>query len=128
MQDAHSGHGNEHHDAHQEHEEEHEESHSHEESHAEAAAPSGIKAACMCDPFFDKVSNYVTGKIATFVAFLFFLITIGAVYALVITKAPLDTLTTTLILTPAVVGLIAYWNRDLAVIIFTVFIIAFLII
>ncbi len=126
MSDTHAGHGDDH-SAHDGHEEAHAESHGHEEAQAKAAPTSGA-AACKCDPFFDKVSNYVTGKIATFVAFLFFLITIGAVYALVITKAPLDSLTTVLILAPAAVGLLAYWNRDLAVIIFVVFIISFLII
>ena len=112
------------------HEEAREESHGghEEEPHAvEAPSSSGAKP-CKCDPFFDKVSNYVTGKIATFVAFLFFLIAIGAIYAVVITNAPLTTVTTVLILAPAVVGLLAYWNRDIAVIIFVVFIITFLII
>ncbi|MEK6942200.1 MAG: hypothetical protein AABW85_05070 [archaeon] len=107
---------------------------SHKEAPADAhqenpSTPSSNTAkACKCDPFFDKVSNYATGKIATFVAFLFFLITIGAIYAVTITRAPLNTVTTTLILAPAAVGLLAYWNRDVAVIIFVAFTITFLIV
>lgn len=77
------------------------------------------------DPFFDKVLQYVTGKISTFVAFLFFLIALGAIYAVVVTRAPLDFITTILVLAPAVVGLIAYSNRDLAIIIFSAFLLLF---
>ena len=56
------------------------------------------------DPFFDKILHYVTGKISTFVAFLFFLIAIGAIYAVIVTKAPLTFVTTVLVLSPAIVG------------------------
>ena len=77
------------------------------------------------DSFFDKLLHYSTGKIATFVAFLFFLIVLVAVYAVIVTKAPLNFVTTVLVLAPAIVGLIAYNNRDLAVIIFVLFLITF---
>ncbi|AJF60722.1 MAG: hypothetical protein QT03_C0001G1242 [archaeon GW2011_AR10] len=91
-----------------------------EEVEEETEAPKKTKSgkACRSDPLFERIGDYVTGKIATFVAFLFFLITIGAVYAVVITQTPLVGFTPLLIIAPAIVGLIAYYNRDLALLLF----------
>ncbi len=99
----------------------------HEEAHSSEhdAKPATSSKANRMDPFFDKVSNYVTGKISTFVAFLFALITVGAIYAVIITGVKLTTLTLFLLLGPAIVGLIAYQNRDIAVGLFVVLFIAF---
>lgn len=83
------------------------------------------KMTCKSDSAFDRILHYTTGKIATFVAFMFFLIAAGAIYAVIVTRAPLDTISSVLILAPAITGLLAYSNRDAALIIFFLFLVFF---
>ena len=94
--------------------------HANANDNAKAKASTG-EHVCRTDPLFEQVEKYVTGKIATFVAFLFLLITLGAFYAVVITGATLDSTSILLVLAPAIVGLVAYANRDIALIIFFFF-------
>ena len=72
------------------------------------------------DDWWDKLSNYVTQSISSFVAFLFFLFFAGAVFgALIVAKeTPLGGY---LILLPAILGLITYYSRDIALVIFIFF-------
>lgn len=103
--------------------------HGHESHDTPAAHASAATAAkCRSDDWFKGVQDYATGKIATFVAFLFLLITLGAVYAVIVTGATLSGFTTVLILAPAIVGLIAYANRDIAVVLFVILVGAILLI
>jgi len=69
------------------------------------------------DNFFEKVENYITGGISTFVAFLFFLVTIGALYGFFVASKKGDYQEWFLI-APAIAGLIAYYNRAFAIAVF----------
>lgn len=101
----------------------------HEASHTEShGSLGGNPKECRTDPFFTQVSNYVTGKIAAFVAFLFVLILLGELYALVVLGVPIRQADTALLIAPAIIGLIAYYNRDVAIALFALLILgAFLI-
>ena len=69
------------------------------------------------DKWFNKLDNYFTGKIAAFVAFLFFLFTVGAVFGAVsVWKLP--GLAPYIIMVPAFLGLIAYYSRGFATLMF----------
>ncbi|MFH1256935.1 MAG: hypothetical protein V1494_06625 [Candidatus Diapherotrites archaeon] len=79
------------------------------------------------DSWFDKLSDYVTGTISGFVAFLFFLFAAGAVYgALIVAKgSPFGGY---LIVLPAVLGLITYYSRDIALVVFVFFLLFLLLV
>ena len=69
------------------------------------------------DNWFEKIEKYVTGKIGSFVAFIFLLYALGALTAiLIISKYPQQV--GLVVLIPAVAGAIAYYNRMFATIIF----------
>lgn len=78
------------------------------------------------DKLFERLSNYVTRRISVFVAFLFFIFTLGSVYGswIIIRKAPLAEI---LIIIPALMGLLAYYNRSFATAIFGAIILLFVI-
>jgi len=78
------------------------------------------------DQLFNKIHEYIGQKISTFMAFLFFLFTIGAVFgAITILRFP--NLAPFMILAPAVFGLVAYYNRTVGTIAFVLLIILFII-
>jgi H+/gluconate symporter-like permease len=82
----------------------------------------------MSDDLFNKIIDYVQGGIATFVAFLFLLITLGAIFgALVVTRSGgLSGIAPILLITPALLGFVAYYNRDFAVAIFALLFLFFI--
>ncbi|MBN1940826.1 MAG: hypothetical protein JW772_01445 [Candidatus Diapherotrites archaeon] len=68
------------------------------------------------------VANYLSAGISRFVAFLFFLFGIGAFFgAFVYTSFP--KLGIYLIVAPLLLGLIAYYNKTVAIVLFIVFLI-----
>jgi len=69
------------------------------------------------DDWYGKIQKQLTGKISNFVAFLFFLFALGALIMLmVMQKYPQQAFL--VILGPAVAGIIAYYNRIFATIVF----------
>ncbi|MEM4327089.1 MAG: hypothetical protein QXZ13_02895 [Candidatus Diapherotrites archaeon] len=86
----------------------------HKESHEEQKTQNS-----MIDKLFNDLLNYMTKSISTFVAFLFMLITVGAVIGYVIGIRREDEW---LIMAPAIIGLIAYYNRAFAIVIFAILI------
>jgi len=69
------------------------------------------------DSWYEKIMNYLSERVSSFVAFLFFLFTVGAFFGLTVaSKWP--HLSPWIILVPAVLGLIAYYNRAFATIVF----------
>ncbi len=77
------------------------------------------------DKWYNKVMGYLTGQISKFVAFLYLVMAIGIVIGgLVITKTP--HLFPIVVGFYAVSGLIAYYNRDIATILFVLFLIFFI--
>ena len=82
----------------------------------------------MSDDLFNKIIDYVQGGISTFVAFLFLLITVGAIFgALVVAHSGgIEGIAPILLITPALLGFVAYYNRDFAVAIFVLLFIFFI--
>ena len=78
------------------------------------------------DNFFGKIGDYITSGISTFVAAIFIIITIGAFYGFFVARHQADAAVYFLI-APAIVGLIAYYNRAFAVAIFIVLVLIALI-
>ena len=69
------------------------------------------------DSWFMKIQDYTTKKIGSFVAFLFLLIAWGAFTAiLVMQRWPEYAIFTVAV--PGAAGLLAYYNRDVAVLLF----------
>lgn len=73
------------------------------------------------DGWVEKVLDYVTAQISSFVAFLFLLFSAGAVYGSAITSRQHE-LGTWLLIAPAVLGLIAYYSRTFALAVFALLI------
>ena len=71
------------------------------------------------DDFFKKIETRITEKISTFVAFLFFLITLGTFFGFMVASKHGEYQQWLLIL-PAVAGLFAYYNRAFAIAAFTI--------
>jgi hypothetical protein len=74
------------------------------------------------DPWFEKIQGYVTAKIGAFVAFLFFLVAMGAGIALFIIErwpeaAPMA------VIVPALAGIVAYYNRTFALVMFVLLVV-----
>ena len=69
----------------------------------------------MVDRFFARVTNFVSDEIAKLVLFVFVLITIGAVIGFVVAERQFNPVW---IFAPAVVGIIAYYERDIAILLF----------
>ncbi len=69
------------------------------------------------DSWYEKIMGYITNRVSSFVAFLFFLFTLGAFFGLAVaTKAP--HLAPYFVIVPALLGLIAYYNRTFATVMF----------
>jgi hypothetical protein len=69
---------------------------------------------------FSTFADYIGSQISTFVAFLFLLFALGAFFgAFVYTRFP--EIAIYFIIAPAALGLIAYYNRTVAVVLFVVF-------
>ena len=69
------------------------------------------------DSWFGKIENYVTGVIGAFVAFLFLIFAGGAAFALFIAESwPEKAFLVVLI--PAASGILAYYNRTYAILVF----------
>ena len=66
----------------------------------------------MSDNWLQKIEDYITGGISRFVAFLFLLITIGAVLGYFVAQRRESEI---LLVIPAAAGLLAYYSRDFAV-------------
>ncbi len=71
------------------------------------------------DNFFQKVEDYITGAISTFVAAVFFLISLGVVYGFLVSRANPD-IQPILYAAPLLAGIIAYYNRAFAIWIFII--------
>lgn len=79
-------------------------------------APAGPKGF---DAFFSKMSGYVGEKVSAFVAFLFLILAIGIFIGyFVMTREP--GYIHYAILVPVILGLIAYYNRAIAMLLFFV--------
>ena len=66
------------------------------------------------DNLFIDVGNYIIDHIQRFVAFLFFLVAIGAFYGFFITRMEAG-MQPFLLIAPLLVGLLAYYNRAFSV-------------
>ncbi|MCR4368856.1 MAG: hypothetical protein NUV67_03040 [archaeon] len=82
----------------------------------------GEKKDSTTDSFFSRLEGYISGGISRFVAFLFFLVTIGAFYGYFLSKRDTDA-SQYLLLAPAVIGLLAYYDRAFALIIFALLVV-----
>ena len=79
------------------------------------------------DTGMPTAATVVSEQVSTFVAFIFFIITVGAVYgALVAARNP--TMEPFLLIVPAVLGLIAFYNRDIATLFFLLFTVGFILV
>ena len=89
------------------------------DDHGEAAQSkgkdSGDDKTFMVDRFFSRLADYITEEIAKLVAFLLILVTIGALVGYVIATRQAPFL---LVFVPAVLGIIAYYERDIAILLF----------
>ena len=72
------------------------------------------------DRLFLSVADYVSGKISNFVSFLFFLYTAGVVVGVLAMRYAPDYVAY-VIIAPAIAGLISYYNRTIAAILFAGF-------
>lgn len=78
------------------------------------------------DSLFQRVVGYVGKQISTFVAFLFFLFTAGVAFGVFISMR-FPELVPYFVIAPAIMGLIAYYNRTVATILFVALILVFFI-
>jgi len=69
------------------------------------------------DSWYEKIMGYITNRISSFVAFLFFLFAIGAVFGICVAMR-WPHLASWIVIIPAVIGLIAYYNRTFATVMF----------
>jgi TRAP-type mannitol/chloroaromatic compound transport system permease small subunit len=92
-----------------------------EEEKKEEAKPA---KANRVDSLFEKLSGKVAERISTFVAFLFLLLTIGIIIGLSIGMYHPKYIYHAVAI-PAVLGLVAYYNRDIAVVLFALFLVFF---
>jgi hypothetical protein len=79
------------------------------------------------DPWFLKIQDYITKKIGSFVAFLFLLIAWGAFAAIMVTQHFPEYAAFTVII-PGAAGILSYYNRDIAVLLFGVMLVFILLI
>ena len=73
------------------------------------------------DSWFGKIENYVTGVIGAFVAFLFLIFAGGAAFPLFVAES-LPEKAFLVVLIPAASGILAYYNRTYAILVFIVLI------
>lgn len=78
------------------------------------------------DGWFNRIVGYTTTQISRFVAFLFLLFFLGAVYGALMAGRYEDS-AAWLLITPAVLGLIAYYSRGFALLLFALLIFFFVI-
>ncbi|GEM_PF-2920192 len=69
----------------------------------------------MADRFLGRVLDYITGGIAKLVAFILIIMTVGAIVGYVISQRQAPFL---LVFVPAALGVIAYYERDIAIVLF----------
>ena len=69
------------------------------------------------DEWFKKIQGYLTAKIGNFVAFLFFLIAFGAFLMMMIMQR-YPNAAIWVVIAPAAAGLLAYYNRGFAIVLF----------
>ncbi len=85
----------------------------------------GSGHTCKTDPWYQRILDYISGQISKFVAFLFLILMIGiAIGFYVVGRAP--SFGPLIILIPAIAGLASYYNRDIATILFGLFLIFFI--
>ncbi len=98
------------------------------EEHGHESSKGSEKGKSMSDDLFGKIVDYVSGGIATFVAFLFLLITLGAIFgALVVAHAgTVGGIVPFILIAPAALGVLAYYNRDFAIAIFILLLLFFI--
>jgi hypothetical protein len=69
------------------------------------------------DNWFEIIEKYITKKIGYFVAFLFLLIAFGAFVGIIVTQRwPQYSLFTVIV--PGIAGMLAYYNRSIAIALF----------
>jgi len=79
------------------------------------------------DSWFIRVQEYITKKIGAFVAFLFLLVALGAFTALMVMQRWPEYAMFTVIV-PGAAGILSYYNRSVAIILFALLLVfAFLI-
>ena len=88
-------------------------------AHSTSGASESKTSMPRMDNIFQKVEDYITAGISRFVAFIFLLITLGAVFGYFVSQKEGNT-ATLLLISPAIVALIAYYNRAFAVGVFFV--------
>lgn len=76
----------------------------------------------MADNWFAKIEDYIGQSISTFAASIFLIFTMGAVFGHLFTQTNPN-----LLVVPAVLGVLAYYNRAFAVIALGVFAVIFFI-
>ena len=69
------------------------------------------------DSWFAKIQKYVVAKIGHFVAFLFFLIALGA-FLMMMFAQRYPNQAIWVVIAPAAAGLLAYYNRGFAIVLF----------
>lgn len=77
----------------------------------------GAEKSGKVDSWFEKIQDYVTEVIGAFVAFLFLIFALGAGFALFVAKQWPDK-AFFIVLIPAASGLLAYYNRTYATLVF----------
>ncbi len=88
----------------------------------ETAESSPAPSIGTIDLWYTKIMSSITAGVSSFVAFLFFLFTIGAFFGL-ITAMRWPHLASWIVIIPAIIGLIAYYNRTFATAVFFLLII-----
>jgi hypothetical protein len=74
------------------------------------------------DDWFVKIQDYITKKLGSFVAFLFLLVALGAFIGVIVShRWPHYSMFTVIV--PGIAGLLAYYNRTIAMILFTLLLI-----
>ena len=85
----------------------------------------GFSVTAWIENRFKSIAGYVGAQISRFVAFLFLLFAVGAFFgAFVYTNFP--HIGIWLIVAPAVLGIIAYYNRVAAIVLFALFFVFFI--
>jgi hypothetical protein len=79
------------------------------------------KKSGQVDKWFTKISDSVSEKIGGFVAFMFFLVALGALASLIVVhKWPEFGYLTVIV--PVIAGVLAYYDRTIATVLFTLLI------
>ncbi len=92
----------------------------HDENGHSAGKGSHDEKNFMVDNIFNRITSFVSDKIAKLVLFLFIILTIGAIIGYVIALRRLDPLW---LFAPLLLGIFAYYERDIAILIFIMLVI-----